>query len=147
MIKLQNPYQVPGYELPKSQKRNLWRYLKVERFKELISTSKLYFAPISDFKDLFEGAISYSADGRKHPHDLFHEFSLAEEVAIDENFRNLAWQTKASCWHLSGHECAAMWQIYTAKDKGVAIVTTVGRIMSSLGEYVVSSRWGANQYA
>lgn len=142
MTTLSNPYEVPGYELPTSPKRNLWRYMKIERFQELLSTSKLYFAAVSEFDDLFEGAISYRTEGRKHPYDLIPGFSSVEEDAMDNHFRELAWQTKASCWHLSGHECAAMWQIYAPMNKGVAVVSTVGGLMTALGEYVVSTSWG-----
>ena len=36
----------------------LWRYLKIERFIELIDTSRLYFSSAREFDDQFEGAVA-----------------------------------------------------------------------------------------
>lgn len=33
----------------------LWRYMKFERFKRLVSDKKLYLCPLHKFDDVFEG--------------------------------------------------------------------------------------------
>jgi hypothetical protein len=34
-----------------------------------------------------------------------------------------------NCWHINMHESAAMWKLYTKSDEGVAVQSTIGRLI------------------
>lgn len=114
----------------------LWRYVKIERFYDLIKTNQIYFASARQFDDPYEGAISVVAFGEEH--DRFDDRARIGHDAFEE-LRRL---TKVSCWHMSESENDAMWQLYASKDKGVAICTDIGRLKAGLLPYRIKPEFG-----
>lgn len=44
---------------------------------------------------------------------------------------------KISCWHIEEYESDAMWKIYANFGKGIAISTTIEKILSSMKPYTL----------
>jgi hypothetical protein len=114
----------------------LWRYLKTERFLELLQSSHLYFASARQFADPFEGAVAV----------LPAEFPIDPcyaEIEHDERaFEELRRLTKVSCWHRANYESDAMWQLYAGERKGVAIRTTPSRISAAAKPFRLKPEYG-----
>lgn len=107
----------------------LWRYLKIERFIELIDTSRLYFSSAREFDDQFEGAVAVIPAGNSiDPRYVDLEFG-------NSAFEQLRRLTKVSCWHRADYESDAMWKLYANLHKGVAIRSTVQRIWDAAKPY------------
>ncbi len=131
----------------------LWRYMNLPKFLSMLQKKVLYFYNLELMarKDPFEGTLPSSrfqhrqwrtvddmpADARGRLHgvtDLSRGF---------DNFKNLAEQSIRqayayrrsffiNCWHLSEFESSAMWNIYSRRDEGIAIVSSEERLDAAL---------------
>jgi hypothetical protein len=114
----------------------LWRYFRTDRFLDLLATSSLYFAAATQFTDPFEGAIQVLSPEAM---PLRRE---SERFYFQKAFAELRRLTKISCWHRTTHESDAMWRLYAASHKGVAVRTTVGRLNASLQQFRLAPNYG-----
>jgi len=126
----------------------IWRYMNLERFIEVIEKNAVYFPSARKLinSDKFEGSISLG--------DLNKIVNVSELKGSDISILKKQWRdtwmnkvfealldlTFISCWHLSDFESYLMWKVY-GNQKAIAIRTTVGAIVSSLGRYIIA---GAN---
>ncbi|GAA0310505.1 DUF2971 domain-containing protein [Psychrobacter aestuarii] len=104
----------------------LWRYFKIDRLIDFLTTGELYFASAREFDDKFEGAVAivspeYKTDPR-----------YTRTEGTEKAFEELKRLTKVSCWHRSLYESDAMWQLYADERKGVAIQTNLDKIKNSI---------------
>lgn len=104
----------------------LWRYFKPSRFTEFLSTGKIYFAAAREFTDKFEGATAVLAP------DFPEDPRFKGLSQTDQAFEQLRRLTKISCWHIERDESAAMWQLYADAGKGVAVRTSVARLLEAI---------------
>jgi len=51
-----------------------------------------------------------------------------------------------SCWHMNGHESAAMWKLYVDSNLGVAIQSTFARLVQSLSSAAEDVHIGIVKY-
>lgn len=111
-----------------SKETKVWRYFKFDRFAELLENKNIYFAAATQFEDLFEGAISIIPNKQNH-------FEDSDKNSFNNAFKELCRLTKISCWHIEEYESDAMWKIYANQGKGIAISTTIEKILSSIKPY------------
>lgn len=123
----------------------LWRYFKTDRFIDFLKTGELYFASARQFQDRFEGATSLLPPGMH----IDPRYPLQSEFG-EHAFEELRRLTKICCWHRASFESDAMWQLYAGDWKGVAIVTTPGRLAAAASIFRLESHhkgedlWGGN---
>jgi hypothetical protein len=103
----------------------------------VIQQEKLHFHRADDFEDPFEGSTPKALK-------QLREKSLKQSGEIEgKALQNVldAWEegTKESrksifmnCWHANDTESAAMWDLYGADEKSIAIVSTIGRMKEAL---------------
>lgn len=103
----------------------LWRYFKPERFLWTIEKSKLYFASANEFADPFEGAVAVISP------DFPVDPRYAEPERFERAFQELKLFTKLNCWHRADYESDAMWRLYAAQGKGLAICSTPERMRNA----------------
>lgn len=136
---------VNGFAPPKRKSLKIWRYMDLDKFKSLIESKTLYFASAREFDDSFEGSITRrhyeyqlrkSTNGFGIPSDFYH--SNASNA-----FYELTRLTKINCWHINEHESAAMWKLYLADGKGIAIQSTISRLQSALYPFHLKPEYGA----
>lgn len=87
----------------------LWKYLDFAKFISLIDSGGLYFSRADKLLDPYEGS-----------YPLFDHHKARQEVFLN-------------CWHESGYESAAMWELYAQKNEGLAIVSTFTKLKQSFG--------------
>lgn len=96
----------------------VWRYLDFVKFIDLLTTQELFFCRSDKFDDPYEGLFRFmDAEGMK---------SFAELLPLTKKFYFL------NCWHINEHQSDAMWKIFTGTRNGIAIKSTVNRIIQSL---------------
>jgi hypothetical protein len=134
----------------------VWRYLDLAKYLHLLSTSTLYFPNAREFADLHEGALPESAarllrdrlgaeekgqktirseldalfpelEGKMQPSPFIRDAdtALAKLRAVLRVYG-------VSCWYMLNHESDAMWRLYAPSGNGVAVRSTVARLISSL---------------
>lgn len=126
--------KILGEKLGAEQK--IWRYMKLNRFLEMLETKSIHFASADQFKDPFEGAVAVQSF--EFPIDpRYAEFDAAEKA-----FAELKKLTKINCWHIENYESDAMWKLYSDLGKGVAIATTLEKLDVSLEPYRIKPEYG-----
>jgi hypothetical protein len=113
----------------------LWRYLRPEVFSAALQSGTLYFPSAREFEDPFEGALAVL------PHDLPTDPRYAQLEGVDKAFEELRRLTKINCWHRAEYESNAMWRLYAASRKGVAI-TTAARLKAALQPFRLAPSYG-----
>jgi hypothetical protein len=124
----------------------IWRFMKMERFSDLMKSGELYFCRADKFTDEHEGLppeqyLYYSFD--------LNPLLLTDRRKLDDHLGNLAQFRESfyiSCWHLFRSETDKMWNEYG--DDGVAICSSYSLLRSALdamGEqaYLGLVRYGA----
>jgi hypothetical protein len=114
----------------------LWRYFRAERFVETVQSSVLYFPSARQFEDPFEGAVAVV------PHDWPIDPRYGDLSEADQAFEELRRLTKISCWHRADFESDAMWKLYAASRKGVAVRTTAARLEAALQPFRLAPNYG-----
>lgn len=96
---------------------NIWRYMPLEKFLDLITSHSLYFANAKTLTDQYEVTIPNGLKDRylkSHSLEEFNEISNKLDEVRSRLFLN--------CWSLQTGESYALWKIYLGGAKaGVAI--------------------------
>lgn len=108
----------------------IWRYFDLTGFLSLISSNSLYFCRCDKFEDRWDGLYSDVPDllAKYPPTTPENVAILRRHMGHKELVRT---STFANCWHMNTDESAAMWEIYTARNNGIAISTTVGKLKTA----------------
>lgn len=143
--------------MPKQTELKIWKYMDLPRFVSLLATRSLYFASRSKFQDPWEGSLpqSHMMALSKMLQDSFVTPTLSLRAqfaaqsseaaqnldAVMESFKRDASTANkqatlrfgVSCWHKSDYESDAMWKLYSASGKGIAMESTIGQLQAALG--------------
>jgi len=103
------------------------------KFVSLLDSNALFFSRADRLSDAWEGAHTVEnlrerptvigAGGSETAAEMMNGASLFN--------RSLRLHTFVSCWHLNNVESAAMWKLYVSHDEGIAVQTTVERLVGS----------------
>ncbi len=110
----------------------IWRYMDLAKFLSLMSRKELYFARLDKLGDRFEGSMpKLHAAMRAEMFKGARQLTPLRPGDLDElqSARLQVQSTLVSCWHLNGVESAAMWAAYSSRTQGIAISSTVGRLV------------------
>lgn len=120
--------------LPKNRNAQIWRYISLSKFADLLERKALWFSVPAKFDDQFEGSFPLKPVKLKKDTKELDDDSLKQAVKkLADSFENVTAMamsmTFVSCWHLSPHESEAMWRLYARLGDGiVAIQSTVHRL-------------------
>lgn len=107
--------------------QTIWRYLSFTKFVWLIAKESLYFARLDQYDDWWEGL-------------------LPERCNIEDR-KYIRFNKYINCWHMNESESDAMWKLYgNSTGETVAIKTTVGRLIKSLGKCAIDVYIGKIKY-
>jgi hypothetical protein len=129
---------VDGLE-PENQNAVIWRFMDFEKFRDLMTTSELYFCRADRFCDESEGL-----PPQEHRHlsrDLFDEQRQNDSTGSIAQFREGFF---VNCWHLLSEETARMWKEY-GKD-GVAVCSRYCLLKSALDSFADRAFLGLVRY-
>jgi hypothetical protein len=121
------PYRPHGAMVePENPNARLWRYMDFARFLSVLDKRALFFPSVATLSaaDPYEGEpllARIDAARRRGPDEL-RRLRLECEVFAHLNFFN--------CWHMNDGESDAMWKVYLKASDGVAIQSTVARLMA-----------------
>jgi hypothetical protein len=131
------------FDQPEDLAAPLWRFLDLPKFLSLLQTRSLFFTRGDLFRDPYEGMPSDEV-AAAFPQDL--------PIGVMDWARSFTPIRRAvfvNCWHLSPHESAAMWSVYSASS-GLALRTTYRKLRDALGAwphraYMGTVRYGEDQ--
>lgn len=114
---------------PKNEGAAIWRFLNMDKFRDLFTTSELYFCRADLLSDEREGLPpeEYLATFGLHPLDIRDRQLLFHHIGSDAQFREWFY---VSCWHLFHDETCQMWKEYGRE--GVAITSRYQLLKAAL---------------
>jgi len=115
--------------------------MNLEKFESLLQNNALFFCRADRFSDPYEGSIPRrEAEYRIKEYAKISAFSgndfdpIKAQKGID-GISNLHILFKKqhiiNCWHINNVENDSMWQLYLKSNEGIAIKTTVDRLLRS----------------
>jgi hypothetical protein len=112
-------------KLPTDPNTIVWKYLDLSKFVDLLLNRKLFMSRSDKFEDQYEGTFSEPT------------FEEIRKLAIDnpeflDYYKTHRKNVVISSWHINEYESFAMWQIFTQKNEGLAIQSTLGRLQKAL---------------
>lgn len=124
-----------AFKAPTKKSQKIWRYMSLDKYCSLLTTRSLYFSSIYNFEDRWEGVCppksckafekAYYLKVRK----LIPGFRKSHKNTPPATFLSDCTQALAkccyvNCWYMNDDESAAMWDLYSRKNKGIAIQST-----------------------
>lgn len=106
----------------------LWRYMSFTKFVSLLAKDALFFVRANHFTDPFEGTLGL-ANLAELGSEQENPNSLPTKVRVFETMKKAH---LVSCWHENDFESAAMWNIYSSTEDGIAIKTRFSSLAASL---------------
>ena len=131
------PYQEhPSCNTPRNLRRKVWRYMDFTKFISVLEESSLFFPNLSILSDPLEGFLTTPTieKFRKVPEGLTPEETKKRRAIGEHNLKVMKMGRRllyVSAWHMSNHESVAMWEVYVKSGEGIAIQSTVGRMIKS----------------
>lgn len=114
-------------------KATLWRYMSFPKYVSLLSREELWFNSTKEFLDPYEGLLPEENKQEWIEH-LMEKQGKRESYAtrIVNAINKYIGIYLVNCWTHKDHQSAALWDLYTSNDEGVAIKTTVGDLSTAL---------------
>jgi hypothetical protein len=135
----------PVFLPPPDESISAWRYMDFTKFVSMLANKGLYFARSDLLGDPFEGSLPKSNTSI----DVFPTIppDFADKEGLRESYNKALSQIRGfvrrfrpwvftSSWHLSKHESAAMWKIYSRSEESVSIRTSFRKLQLLLPEDV-----------
>lgn len=122
----------------------IWRFLDLRKFRDLMANQELYFRRADLFDDESEGLPPEQYVRRVIGLD---PYDIKDQVALNDHFGQLAQSREMyfiTCWYLYRKEDLAIWEQY-AHD-GVAVTSSYGRLKESLAGIPDDTHIGLIQY-
>ena len=127
----------PQFKPPDDENAKIWRYMSFDSYKDMLSSSCLYFCEGNKLKkkDPYEGSyLSF---------ELLKKVSLKDAVEFANKMKSCGPSIRVNCWHLNDFESVAMWKIY---GKAVALQSTYKRLVEALRKCPCAVRVGEVSY-
>jgi len=112
-------------QLPQNCETTVWKYLDQSKFVDLLLYRKLFMSRSDKFEDQYEGTFS---------EPTFEEIRKlsADNPDFLDFYKTRRKNIVVSSWHINEYESFAMWQIFTQKNEGLAIQSTLSRLQQAL---------------
>ena len=103
----------------------IWKYLDLSKFVDLLLYQKLFMSRSDKFEDQYEGTFS------EPTYEEIKKLAKDNPNFLD-NYKTHRKNVVISSWHINEYESFAMWQIFTQKNEGLAIQSTLGKLQKAL---------------
>ncbi|WP_324758168.1 hypothetical protein [Haloarcula montana] len=155
------PYEPhPSVTTPEDHEAKIWRYMGLSQFMSLVERESLFFNRSDKFEDPFEGEyppanfenrdeiVSETKKRGEKLEELTSYWSpgLTQAVVdsvksgpVLDDFEYSREMFFLNCWHMNEYESAAMWDVYSDSDAGIAVQSTVRSMISAFekSDYLV----------
>lgn len=116
----------PNVELPSDLDAKIWRYCDLAKLITILDRKALFFPSSTILPDPFEGLYS---------RPIVDEVSSIPQGALMLTaWRRMKRTVYVNSWHLNQYESEAMWRLYGSEGGGVAIQSTISRLIGSFPE-------------
>jgi len=122
----------------------IWRYMDLAKFESLLKNKALFFCRADRFSDPYEGSIPKKEANHRLPEReylaVYYGTTFDSQKAKDsiKSISNLHKKFKKqkiiNCWHINNAENDSMWQLYLKSNEGIAIKSTVQKLIYSFRE-------------
>jgi hypothetical protein len=122
----------------------VWRYMNLDKFESVLRNNALFFCRADRFADPYEGSIpkreaDYRIEERRKISYYFgNEFDPITAQKNIDSISNLHRKFKKkhiiNCWHINNTENDSMWRLYLDSNDGIAIKTTIEKLINSFVE-------------
>lgn len=120
------------YPIVPSSETKIWRYIDFTQFVSILDRRALWFGRADKFKDPLEGSFSRATVDTRELRYEDSDIPIESLNKLAEAFRTYRKCAFMNCWHRSSYESAAMWDLYSIQNQGIAIRSTVGRLHDAL---------------
>ena len=110
--------ELKGIKQP-AEHDTLWRYMRFEKFINILVKGSLFFTRADKYDDKFEGYI---------PEAIMRYYG-SSNIRIEPNLREYI---MCNCWHHGEEESMGMWDKYHIHNSGIAIKTTMENLKNCL---------------
>lgn len=115
------------FKSPSNDDLIIWRYMNFEKLMWMLRDKSLYFCNSEQFEDEFEGSTTaISKSIRKATFDDRYN-SLKTQCSL--LYRKMI---HINCWHMDDTESKGMWDLYTDRNNGIAIKSTLGNLKKAI---------------
>jgi hypothetical protein len=146
----------PLFRSPEDINGKIWQYMGIEEFVSMLYRKALFFVKASKLRDPYEGMMPkyFSHDDKLFGDSTFqgeiphlqiknHSANLgfSKPEIVDKQFKTYRDFVMINSWHYSEYESAAMWQLYSHENTGIAIESTFNKLTRSLDNNKEDSIW------
>jgi hypothetical protein len=123
---------------PRNPHLKVWRFLDFAKFVDMLERKALFFSSVMAFDDPYEGKLPSSFARLILADEIFVEDKRGKDGFVSIRKRLIKSMGKRSsfvnCWYLGEYESDGMWQLYSNKERGIAIRSTFKRLVKSIEE-------------
>ena len=132
----------PGVERDRYARpdERVWRYFPKQHFIDAVQTGSLFFTRLSTYVtagDAFEGSTPRPFAEQRDAHYAGRGVDIEAYRRESAEFWLKMLQTVlVNCWHKRDHESLPMWERYVGDRPGIAVTTTLERLITAMPEAV-----------
>lgn len=114
----------------------IWRYMGLDKFLDLITNSRLFFANVQSLSDKYEASLPANLArkrGELAEKERSGDISEQDLSTFEQKYRAVREKTVVNCWSLGRDESYALWKVYLrGAQAGVAIRTSISSLMEAI---------------
>lgn len=128
-----------GVKTPSNSIAPIWRYFDLPKLVSLLVTRSLYFSQLALLGDRFEGTVTrLTIEAERAHYEQIKDIAPPGQYTPQDtraNRRNFRERVFVNCWHQNERESAAMWDLYGSRGLGVAIQSTIPRLIQAVDKF------------
>lgn len=113
----------PLFRLPADPGGKIWQYMDMPKFVSMLQRKQLFFAKASAVRDPYEGVVPQYNNNNNN--DIGEPPAKARMWRRMQDYRD---RILINSWHYNEYESAAMWQLYSQENAGIAVQSTADRL-------------------
>jgi hypothetical protein len=151
--------QHPTFRLPPNMDGKIWQYMELAEFVSVLHRKALFFVKANKLRDPYEGIMpqfnnlirspGYSKENQKsqdNEHSSRRYIQKLPQITIQQ-FQLYRELVLINPWHHNEYESAAMWNLYSHENAGIAIQSTTRKLSQCFKENKEDTIWiGKVQY-
>ncbi len=151
--------QHPTFRLPPNMDGKIWQYMELAEFVSMLHRKALFFVKANKLRDPYEGIMpqfnnlirspGYSKENQQQSHSQEQSnpnIQKLPQITIQQ-FQLYRELVLINPWHYNEYESAAMWNLYSHENAGIAIQSTTRKLSKCFDDNKEDTIWiGKVQY-
>ena len=150
--------QHPTFKLPPNMDGKIWQYMELAEFVSMLHRKALFFVKANKLRDPYEGIMPEFNNLIRSPgYSKVHQQSQSQEQSSRyieklpqitiQQFQLYRELVLINPWHYNEYESAAMWNLYSHENAGIAIQSTTRKLSKCFNDNKEDTIWiGKVQY-